>query len=102
MTRKSKLYGHRWRKIRAQFLAENPLCVMCQEQGHITAATELDHIIRHKGDPVLFYDVSNLQGLCADHHRRTKARMERSGETIGCDVNGTPLDPNHPWNQGRD
>jgi 5-methylcytosine-specific restriction endonuclease McrA len=92
------LYGWRWSRLRAQFLAENPLCVMCENEGKVHPAQELDHIEKHNGDPVRFYDIKNLQGLCRFHHRSVKARIERSGE-YGVDVNGNPLDPNHHWNQ---
>ena len=98
---KNKLYGSRWRRLRARFLVDNPLCVMCTDAGRTTPATELDHIKRHKGDSVLFYDPKNWQGLCAFHHRSIKAQMERSGTVRGCNADGTPLDPNHHWNKGR-
>lgn len=92
------LYGRRWRKARRQYLAEHPLCAMCDEQGDIGAAVELDHIKKHNGDPVLFWDVNNWQGLCRFHHRSVKAEMERSGKVRGTRLDGTPLDPGHPWN----
>ena len=95
----AKLYGRRWRKLRRQFLSENPLCVMCEDEGQVTPAEELDHIEKHNGDPVLFYDVSNLQGLCRFHHRSIKAQMERSGIVKGTRPDGTPLDPKSPWNR---
>ena len=34
----------RWRVIRAQVLAREPLCRMCKAQGKITAASHVDHI----------------------------------------------------------
>ena len=91
------LYGTRWRKLRAAYLQANPLCKMCEQDGHTAAATELDHIQKHNGDPVLFYDVDNLQGLCSDHHRRFKARSERSGRTAACHLNGYPKTPGKHW-----
>ncbi len=96
---RDKLYGRRWRKIRKQFLTENPLCVMCTDEGKVTPAVELDHIVRHKGNAELFYDLDNLQGLCAHHHRSVKAQMERSGVVRGSKTDGTPIDPGHYWNQ---
>lgn len=70
---------------------------MCSEHGRTTAATEVDHIEKHNGDPVKFWDRNNLQPLCAFHHRSVKARIERSG-MYGCDSTGTPHDPAHHWN----
>ena len=93
-----RLYGRRWRKLRAAWLSENPLCVMCEDEGRVAPATELDHIKKHNGDPVKFYDSSNWQGLCAFHHRTVKAQMERSGKVKGSRADGTPIDPNHHWN----
>ena len=61
----------RWKRERAAYLRAHPLCVMCEQQGRTSLATVVDHIIPHKGDPVLFWD----------------------------SVDGRPLDPNHPWNQ---
>ena len=69
---------------------------MCQQEGRDTLATEVDHIVKHNLDPELFWDVDNWQGLCADHHRRTKAQMERSGRIKGHNLDGSPIDPNHP------
>jgi 5-methylcytosine-specific restriction endonuclease McrA len=99
---RDKLYGRRWRKMRKQFLTENPLCVMCEDEGRTTPAVELDHIKKHGGDIELFYDVSNLQGLCRFHHRSVKAQMERSGVVRGSNADGTPIDPNHSWNSRGD
>ena len=93
----AQLYGRRWRNLRRQFLTEHPLCVMCQKEGKVTAADELDHIERHRGDPVKFYDESNLQGLCRYHHRTIKLRMERGTKSGGCDEQGHPLEPRGHW-----
>lgn len=63
-------YGHRWRKARASYLAKHPLCVHCQQAGKVTVATDLDHIIPHRGDMVLFWDSNNWQPLCKPCHSR--------------------------------
>ena len=94
---RDKLYGRRWRKARRQFLAENPLCVMCADEGRVEEATELDHIERHRGDQVKFWDVKNWQGLCAFHHRSVKSQMEKSGKVRGNRVDGSPIDPDTHW-----
>ena len=72
---------------------------MCQEEGRSNQATEVDHIKKHGGDEVLFWDVENWQGLCAFHHRTVKAQMERSGKVVGNKADGLPTDKNHHWNQ---
>lgn len=61
-------YGHRWRIARAEFLTKNPLCVLCQQAGRVTAATVVDHIKPHKGDMQLFWDRLNWQALCKFCH----------------------------------
>ena len=94
------LYGRSWRKARRVFLTEHPLCSMCEDEGKTSAAHEVDHIQKHNGDPVLFWDVKNWQALCSFHHRSVKAELERSGKIRGTKINGYPMDPNHPWNQG--
>jgi 5-methylcytosine-specific restriction endonuclease McrA len=72
-------YGWRWQKARKTFLAkpENVLCRMCTEEGRVTAATVVDHVIPHKGDQALFWDTSNWQPLCKAHHDSAKQAEER-------------------------
>lgn len=94
---KKRLYNTRWRKLRLLHLKAHPLCVMCTQDGRIAPATEVDHIIKHDGDPKLFYDTSNFQGLCADHHRGYKARLERSGKDTATDINGNPVNAGKYW-----
>ena len=97
-TNRDKLHGRRYRKARKRFLSEHPLCVMCEKEGRVSQAVELDHIKKHNGDLGLFWDSeNNWQGLCAHHHRSVKSRMERSGRVRGCGIDGTPIDPNHFW-----
>ena len=50
------------------YLAKHPLCVHCQREGRVQAATDVDHIVPHSGDMELFWDSSNWQGLCHSHH----------------------------------
>lgn len=64
----SGLYGRRWRRARAMFLARNPLCLECAKAGTDAAATVVDHIEPHRGDKVKFWDESNWQPLCKEHH----------------------------------
>jgi 5-methylcytosine-specific restriction protein A len=69
-------YGARWQRARVWFLHYHPLCVMCQAEDRIELATVVDHKIPHRGDPILFWDRSNWQSLCAPHHSGDKQRME--------------------------
>lgn len=66
-------YTARWAKARDAYLTEHPLCAECLRHGKITAATEVDHIIPHRGDKNLFWAVSNWQALCHECHSRKTA-----------------------------
>ncbi len=61
-------YGYRWQKARLVHLAEHPLCATHLERGETVAATVVDHIVPHKGDPELFWDPENHQSLCKPCH----------------------------------
>lgn len=94
-------YGWRWQQARRRYLAENPLCVMCRAEGRIEAATVVDHIVPHRGDPEIFWDSSRWQALCKTHHASDKQREEKSGRKIGrTGLDGYPLDPDHHWRRG--
>lgn len=70
-----KLYRTaRWKALRSMKFSENPLCVECQAEGVIREWTDLDHVIPHRGDPALFWNPFNLQGLCASHHSAKTGR----------------------------
>lgn len=95
------LYDAWWRRERATFLKLHPLCAMCQRRGDTAAATEVDHIIPHRGDVTLFRDPNNWQGLCKPDHDSTKAFIELHGYTNEIGADGWPIDPMHPVNRPR-
>lgn len=101
MGQHARMYGAAWRKARAAFLAEHPLCRMCGQLGQVTPATRVDHVIPHRGDVELFWLESNWQPLCQPCHDRHKQRAEKSGRVAGCDERGWPLDPSHHWHNQR-
>ena len=73
-------YDRRWRKARTIFLSENPLCVKCLQQERLTPATEVDHVIPHKGDYERMWDKNNWQSLCKPcHSAKTRAETLQSG-----------------------
>jgi 5-methylcytosine-specific restriction endonuclease McrA len=53
-------------KRRAQ-LDLQPLCQRCLKAGVVTPATVANHIIAHRGDPVLFWQ-GELESVCASCH----------------------------------
>jgi 5-methylcytosine-specific restriction endonuclease McrA len=91
------LNGAKWRKLRKSVLARDPLCRHCWTRGLRVIAVHVDHINNDPSDNRM----SNLQGLCPScHSRKTQADMGKRVR-YGCDVNGMPTDPSHPWNNGR-
>lgn len=69
-------YGSAWQRARRAYLMRHPLCVMCAKEGRTTAAVVVDHIQPHRGDQQLFWEQSNWQSLCKQHHDSDKARQE--------------------------
>src|SRR5262245_59901028 len=55
----SRGYDRRWNVERKQFLLDNPFCAICAQSNKETPATEVDHIIPHRGDYDLFWDKTN-------------------------------------------
>ncbi|TVM16690.1 HNH endonuclease [Oceanidesulfovibrio indonesiensis] len=86
----------RWKRLRAQQLREQPLCIHCKALGRLVPAHHVDHIqaINAGGEP---FDMGNLQSLCASCHS-VKTNSDMHGKPLkGCDVNGNPLDAGHWW-----
>lgn len=69
-------YGAAWQKARAGFLRSHPLCVHCKARGLVTAATDVDHIVPHRGDQDLFWQHANWQSLCHSCHSVKTARED--------------------------
>ena len=68
-------YGSKWNRARKRFLEKYPLCAECMKQGRYVKATDVDHIVPHRGDPRLFWDEENWQALCHSCHSK-KTRNE--------------------------
>ena len=70
-------YTRQWQKARIAYLAEHPLCVDCREEGRVTPATVVDHIVPHKGNDRLFWDeANNWAARCKSHHDAKTARED--------------------------
>jgi 5-methylcytosine-specific restriction endonuclease McrA len=66
--------GHndrRWRNLRAQVIAAEPICHWCHEEP----STEADHVIPVSVRPDLEYEETNLVGACTTCNRRRGARQ---------------------------
>lgn len=92
-------YGHKWRKARNLFLMEHPLCCFCDKKGEVVEASVVDHIVPHKGNDKLFWDVNNWQALCKTCHQSTKQFIENRGYSKDIGADGWPTDPKHPTNK---
>jgi 5-methylcytosine-specific restriction protein A len=79
-------YTARWQRARVAWLRHHPRCgdresgqpVMsrCRDEGRVTPAEVLDHVVPHRGDERLFWDRANWQALCQPcHHRKTGAGL---------------------------
>jgi 5-methylcytosine-specific restriction protein A len=81
-------YTKRWARAAKAFRLQYPLCGMrphdeppvmsaCHDAQRCTAATQTDHVVPHRGDPVLFWDAThNWQSLCATcGARKTQAGL---------------------------
>ncbi len=84
-----------WQRLRASVLAGEPLCRQCVREGRTELATDVDH---RDGDPGN-NDMVNLQPLCHPCHSRKTASDHGKRVAWGCDADGIPLDPAHPWRQ---
>lgn len=76
-TGRPRVYNTRgWKKLRAAHLRRHPLCEECLKRGIVTIATDVDHIVPHRGDPSLMWNPENLQSLCHSCHSRKTARED--------------------------
>ena len=69
-------YTYKWSKQAKEFLRAHPWCAECAKIGQLVPATQVDHIIPHKGNQSIFWDKSNWQGLCDSHHSQKTARED--------------------------
>lgn len=69
-----------WKRRRAEQLAREPLCWMCQREGRASAATVADHDPPHRGNWTAF-TTGPLKSLCKRHHDSDKARIENERRT---------------------
>jgi 5-methylcytosine-specific restriction endonuclease McrA len=75
-TRQQQGYTNEWLRAAADYRRRHPLCKMCMDRGRITPCQCVDHVIPHRGDPVLFWDEDNWQSLCNPCHNGPKRRIE--------------------------
>ena len=54
--------------------------VMCEIEGCRFPATDVHHLVDHKGDWKLFLSLENLQSLCHSHHSAITARRNAASK----------------------
>jgi len=97
--RKLALNGAAWRVLREEVLMRDPVCKLCLKRGIFTPSTQVDHIENNLGDYTDVNEMDNLQGLCDSCHSLKTAQDLGKHVVMGCDLNGQPVDPRHPWNR---
>lgn len=98
----------RWKRLRLAHLSLYPWCEGCEAMGIRTLANTVDHRIPIRGqgeggggDPFPSHD--QLSSFCSSCHNAKTARGIEAGAVHsakprrGCDADGNPLDPTHPW-----
>lgn len=72
-----ELYNtYKWKTARAAYLKEHPICCRCGADASV-----VDHIIAHRGDEELFWNIDNWQPLCGYCHNK-KTRQEASARAV--------------------
>ena len=96
-----------WKRLRLAHLSLYPMCEGCAAMGRMTVANTVDHVtaVRDGGHPFPGHD--GLSSYCAPCHSAKTARGTEAGAIKstkprrGCNPDGTPLDPAHPWSAGK-
>lgn len=72
----------RWQRLRIEVLTRD--LYTCRQTGVILAGKAnapdspvVDHVVPHRGDPALFWDINNLQAVTKAYHDSEKQRQER-------------------------
>ncbi len=74
----NKRYNSRWRKIRALYVKNHPLCEICLDCGVLKPAEEVHHIIPLSQGGTHFQN--NLMSLCKSCHSRITALAIRNAK----------------------
>lgn len=81
-TDRQALYNDKkWKTYRFRFLHHNPQCYACGVHKNNGAKLHIDHILPHKGDKELFYNVTNFIPLCNTCHSIITNLFDRIGNT---------------------
>ncbi|MBB6193363.1 5-methylcytosine-specific restriction protein A [Sphingobium wenxiniae] len=95
----------RWQRLRLAHLAIEPECRGCMERGELAPANTVDHIHPISEGGPAFPGHDGLASYCPACHSAKTARGTEAGAVRstrprkGCNPDGTPLDPDHPWHE---
>ena len=93
----------RWQRLRLAHLSRFPMCEACEAMGRVTMANTVDHRVAISEGGAAFPGHDGLASYCPGCHGAKTARGAEAGAVRstkprkGCDANGNPLDPAHPW-----
>ena len=68
-------YDRRWRRLRAMWLRRHPLCQACADEGRVTPAELVHHVVAIE-DGGARLDQANLESLCRRHHEAKHRRAK--------------------------
>lgn len=91
----------RWQRLRKAHLAIEPLCRGCKPR--LVMANTVDHVRAISDGGPAFPGHDGLASYCPGCHSAKTARGAEAGAVRstkprrGCNPDGTPLDPSHPW-----
>lgn len=91
----------RWFRRRAKQLKAVPWCEPCKVMGMSRPAKIANHVVPHRGDPHLFWH-GKLESTCKPCHDAAIQRAELEGFRRDVDLDGWPVDPNHPFNRKKE
>jgi 5-methylcytosine-specific restriction enzyme A len=96
-----------WKRLRRTHLALFPFCEPCGKLGRaLVLANTVDHRVPISAGGFAFPAHDGLMSCCASCHSQKTARGVEAGAVRtkrklqprkGCDANGNPIDPAHPW-----
>ena len=85
-----RITGRTLQTLRARLLSDEPLCVHCTDQGRLSLAVEVDHIVPlYKGGS---NEQDNMQGLCVECHKVKTAKDMGHRERVTIGVDGWPVE----------
>lgn len=94
-----------WQKLRTAHLSRFPFCEGCKALGKpFIIANTVDHRVAISEGGPAFPGHDGLTSYCPGCHGAKTARGAEAGAIKsakprrGCNPDGTPLDPDHPWN----